>query len=286
MSGVENIQRRRSFIFCPGNKPEMFAKALGSGADIVCVDLEDAIAPQHKNMSRENALRLFKETIIPHKIESVIRVNELSSKDGQKDILQILSSDKLPSALMLPKVKNPDEVIGLEKQIIELKININLHIIIETNEALEFAWEIAQCSNLISSLFFGGVDMSAELGCNGDWHSLLYARSRIVHAASGAGIEALDVPYLDLDDIEGMKKEALLSKNLGFSGKGTIHPKQIPIMNEIFSPSVDEINYAKKVIDAFDKADGGLVVVDGKLIEKPVLRSVKRVLANVDETLS
>jgi citrate lyase beta subunit len=78
----------------------------------------------------------------------------------------------------------------------------------------------------------------------------------------------------------------LLSKNLGFSGKGTIHPKQIPIMNEIFSPSVDEINYAKKVIDAFDKADGGLVVVDGKLIEKPVLRSVKRVLANVDETLS
>ena len=128
--------------------------------------------------------------------------------------------------------------------------------------------------------------MSAELGCNGDWHSLLYARSRIVHAASGAGIEALDVPYLDLDDIEGMKKEALLSKNLGFSGKGTIHPKQIPIMNEIFSPSVDEINYAKKVIDAFDKADGGLVVVDGKLIEKPVLRSVKRVLANVDETLS
>ena len=89
MSGVEKIQRRRSFIFCPGDNPEMFAKALGSGADIVCVDLEDAIAPQHKNMSRENTLRLFKETIIPHKIESVIRVNELSSKDGQKDILQI-----------------------------------------------------------------------------------------------------------------------------------------------------------------------------------------------------
>ena len=88
------------------------------------------------------------------------------------------------------------------------------------------------------------------------------------------------MPFLDLNDLEGMKKEALLSKNLGFSGKGTIHPKQIPIINELFSPSSEEISYAEKVIDAFEKADGGLVVIDGKLIEKPVLRSMRRILAN------
>ena len=122
--------------------------------------------------------------------------------------------------------------------------------------------------------------MSAELGCKGDWDSLLYARARVVHAASGAGIEAIDVPFLDLNDMDGMKREALLSKNLGFSGKGTIHPKQIPIINKLFSPTLEEISYAKKVIDSFEKADGGLVVVDGKLIERPVLRSMTRILEN------
>jgi len=86
--------------------------------------------------------------------------------------------------------------------------------------------------------------------------------------------------------MEGMKKEARLSKNLGFSGKGTIHPKQIPIINELFSPSSEEIRYAEKVIDAFEKADGGLVVLDGKLIEKPVLRSMKRILANSEKNLT
>ena len=272
--------KRRSFIFCPGNKPDMYPKALKSGADMVCVDLEDAIAPQHKDVSRANTIKLFEKNVSPREIETIIRVNELNTDEGKKDIEKILSIKNLPSALMIPKIKNPEEVLKLEKHINELNIKINLHIIIETNHALEFAWNIANCSSLVSSLFFGGVDMSAELGCNGDWDSLLYARSRVVHAASGAGIEAIDVPYLNLEDLDGMKKEALLSKNLGFAGKGTIHPKQIPIVNELFSPSSDEINYAKKVIKAFEQAEGGLVVVDGKLIEKPVLRSVRRVLAS------
>ena len=275
-----DIQRRRSFIFCPGDKPEMLPKALKSGSDMVCIDLEDAIAPEHKALSRNNVIKLFDKAIYAKGVETIVRINELQSDDGRKDIQAILNNKNLPSALMLPKIQHPEEILLLEKQILKLKTIVKLHIIIETNQALELAWEIAQCSSCISSLFFGGVDMSADLGCNGDWYSLLYARSRVVHAASGAGIEAIDVPFLDLNDLEGMKKEALLSKNLGFSGKGTIHPKQIPIINELFSPSSAEIRYAEKVIDAFEKADGGLVVIDGKLIEKPVLRSMRRILAN------
>ena len=154
-----------------------------------------------------------------------------------------------------------------------------IHVIIETNEGLENVYKIANCSNRIDALFFGGVDMSAELRCENKWEPLLYARSRIVHAAASAGIDAIDVPYLDLEDLEGMRKEAILAKELGFSGKGSIHPKQIPILNEVFTPSKSEIKKAQKIVSVFEKANTGLVVIDGKLIEKPVLREMYRILS-------
>ena len=98
----------------------------------------------------------------------------------------------------------------------------------------------------------------------------LFARSKIVHAAASAGIDVLDVPYLDLENMDGMKKEAILAKNLGFSGKGSIHPKQIKILNDVFTPSETEIKQAEKIVDEFEKSGKGLLVIDGKLIEKPV----------------
>ena len=280
MSQQELIQKRRSFIFCPGNKPDMIPKALNSGADMVCIDLEDAIIPEHKDISRSSTIRAFEDISVPHGVETLIRINDVNSKDGKEDIKAILESDNTASGLMLPKIQNVNEIIDLEKQIKLANKNLNLHIIIETNKGLENAWNIAQSSALIKSLLFGGVDMSADLGCNGDWMSLLYARSRVVHAAAGAGIDSIDVPFLDLEDMEGMRQEAQKSKNLGFSGKGSIHPKQIALLNKVFTPSESEIEYANKVIKAFNEASDGLVVVDGKLIEKPVLRTALKTIAN------
>ena len=121
--------------------------------------------------------------------------------------------------------------------------------------------------------------MSAELRCKNSWETLIYARSKLVHAAANAGIDAIDVPYLDLEDLEGMKQEAILARDLGFSGKGSIHPKQIPILNEVFTPEPARVEHAQKILKAFEEADTGLVVVDGKLIEKPVLREMQRILA-------
>jgi citrate lyase beta subunit len=100
-----------------------------------------------------------------------------------------------------------------------------------------------------------------------------------VHAAAAARIDAIDVPWLDLNDEIGMRNEAESSADLGFTGKGVIHPKQIPIINEVYSPSDKEIKYARKVIGAFTEANTGVVVVDGKLIERPVLRTMQRILA-------
>ena len=280
MSQQDLIQKRRSFIFCPGNKPDMIPKAMNSGADMVCIDLEDAIIPEHKDISRSSTIRAFEDISVPNGVETLIRINDVNTIDGKADIKAILQSNNTASGLMLPKIQNVNEIIDLEKQIKLANKNLNLHIIIETNKALENAWLIAQSSPLIKSLLFGGVDMSADLGCNGDWMSLLYARSRVVHAAAGAGIDSIDVPFLDLEDMEGMMQEAQKSKNLGFSGKGSIHPKQIASLNKVFTPSESEVEYANKVIKAFNEAADGLVVVDGKLIEKPVLRTALKTIAN------
>ena len=180
---------------------------------------------------------------------------------------------------MLPKVRTSDEVIWLDQLLTERGHDCRLHIIIETNDGLERVYEIAQCSKRIDALFFGGVDMAAELRCKNAWEPLLYARSRLVHAAASVGVDAIDVPYLDLEDMEGMKVAAELARDLGFSGKGAIHPKQISILNDVFTPDDALIRRARHVIDTFEKADTGLVVIDGKLIEKPVLREMQRVVA-------
>jgi len=280
MEEKKYIQKRRSFIFCPGNRPDMIPKALSSGADMVCIDLEDAIIPDHKSIARIKTVKAFDNLSIPKGVEILIRINDVNSQDGIEDIEAILNTNITVSGLMLPKIQSVEEIIILENKIKDKNKDLNLHIIIETNRGLEKAWDIAQSSSLIKSLLFGGVDMSADLGCNGDWLSLLYARSKVVHAAAGAGIDSIDVPFLDLGDMEGMNNEAKKSKNLGFSGKGSIHPKQIDQLNQVFTPSEEEVAYANKVIKAFNNASDGLVVVDGKLIEKPVLRTALKTIAN------
>ena len=184
-----------------------------------------------------------------------------------------------PPALMLPKVVSPDEVRGLDELLSEHGLGTRLHVIIETNASLEAVHDIARASARIDALFFGGVDMAAELRCSNAWEPLLYARSRVVHAAARAGIDAIDVPYLDLEDPDGMAEEARLARELGFGGKGSIHPKQIPILNDVFTPSDAEIAHARRILNAFSEADTGLVVVDGKLIEKPILREMQRILS-------
>ena len=274
-----SIRPRRTFIFAPGLKPEMYPKALACGTDIVCVELEDGIAPKDKDEAREKGMALFTSPQADDGIERIVRINCLRTAFGLADVNAVLATDTPPPALMLPKVMTTDEIIWLDDLLSERGHDTRLHVIIETNASLEAVHDIAQASTRIDALFFGGGDMAAELRCKNAWEPLLYARSRVVHAAASAGIDAIDVPYLDLEDPDGMAREATLARELGFSGKGSIHPKQIPILNDVFTPSESEIAHARRILDAFAKADTGLVVVDGKLIEKPVLRDMQRILS-------
>jgi (S)-citramalyl-CoA lyase len=197
-----------------------------------------------------------------------------------KDLQAIIDSDAPPPSIMIPKVKSAEEI-----QLIETLLStgparaVRFCVIIETNQGLERAVEIARSSSRIDSMILGAVDMSAELRCEKAWEPLLYTRSRLVHAAASAGIDLLDVPYLNLDDPQGLQAEAQACQRLGFTGKASIHPNQIPIINAAFTPDAKTIAKARKVCAAFEADATGLVVVDGELIELPVVRSYYRVLA-------
>ena len=279
----DKISVRRSFIFTPGLNPDMFPKAIASGADMVCIELEDGIAIKDKDEARKNTIEALKTLEVKNGVELVVRVNCQRTKFGLLDLEAFISSKLKVKAIMLPKVKTPDEIKFIDDLLTDCNLDTDLHVIMETNEALQNIYEIAHSSKRIVALYFGGVDMAAELRVPNSYENLLYARSKLVHAGASVGIDVIDVPYLDLEDMDGMKKEAELVRDLGFTGKGSIHPKQINVLNEIFTPPQEEISKAKKILDQFSESDTGLVVIDGKLIEKPVLREMKRKILIADK---
>ena len=280
---LDNIRVRRSFIFTPGLKPEMFPKAIASGADMVCIELEDGIAIKDKDEARKNTFKALETLEVKSGVELVVRVNCQRTKFGLMDLEAVVSSKTNVKAIMLPKVKTPDEITFIDDMLTDCGLNTDLHVIMETNEALESIYDIAHASKRIVALYFGGVDMAAELRVPNEYKNLIYARSRLVHAGASVGVDVIDVPYLDLEDMDGMKKEAELVRDLGFTGKGSIHPKQINMLNDIFTPSKEEIIKAKKIVDQFNESNTGLVVIDGKLIEKPVLREMQRKILIADK---
>jgi (S)-citramalyl-CoA lyase len=273
-----DIQPRRNLLFVPGTRPDRFAKALAAGPDMVTVDLEDAVIPARKDKAREQAMTLFAGQGAEG-IERVVRINGLRTPFGLKDLLAIVEHPSPPDALMLPKVESADEVRIVDALLERAARPVGLHVIIESNAGLEQAPAIAGASPSIRSLLFGAVDMAAELGSAMDFTSMLYARSRVVHAAASRGLDAIDVPWLDLEDEAGLALECRLVRDLGFTGKAAIHPRQLAPINAAFTPDGERIAYARKVIAAFEASSDGLVVVDGKLIEIPVVRSARRTLA-------
>jgi citrate lyase beta subunit len=270
---------RRSLLFVPALRPDRFHKALDSGADVVCIDMEDAVALDRKDEGRNATLPLFRERSHPQ-VEQMVRINALSTYHGLKDLQALIECASPPDAIMIPKIRSAEEV-----QLIDALLatgparNIRFCVIIETNQGLERAVDIARASARIDSMILGAVDMSADLRCMKAWEPLLYARSRLVHAAASAGIDLLDVPFLNLDDPDGLAAEAAGCSRLGFTGKASIHPSQIPVIHEAFTPSETQIAKARRVCAAFEESTTGLVVVDNELIELPVVRSYYRMLA-------
>lgn len=286
MSDPVNLMR--SFLFVPGNRPERFAKARASGADIYCIDLEDAVPAALKASARDEALAHLAGR--PDQEQGgplcYFRINSLSCKAGLEDLLALseaASQDLLPDCIVLPKASSGFEIaqtIQLLKQHPQLKIMP----MIETPRGLEQLPAMLEYHHWIAGVAFGFGDYAAVTGSDMGWDALLQARSTIVRAASAYGVHCLDGPWFEIPDLDGLRKEAVRVAGLGFRGKLAIHPNQVAVINESFQPSPRRIEWAREVIAAFAGADGGVAVVDGMMVDQPVVDQARRVLAAAGES--
>lgn len=272
---------RRSLLFAPGNRPSVHDKALASGADIVCIDLEDAVPHADKNTARALAIPVLTDAPGP---ERVVRLNSLRTAEGMRDLLAMVAARPVAGTLMLPKVADQFEVRLADEILTEAALPLSLAILIESVEGLEKAGPILAASARVTFALFGGVDLAAEMGVAVAHEPLLYARSRLVLAARRAGVDLLDVPCLSFRDEATVRAEAETAFGLGFTGKAAIHPANVAAINAVFTPSAEEAARAERIVAAYEASPNGLAEIDGKLIEKPVVRAMQRVLATRNVT--
>ena len=280
MQEMPAIKPRRSLLFIPANRPDRFDKALNSGADMVCLELEDGVAFAQKDMARSNMVDFFtKRPGLPAYPEILVRINGLEEVEGVADLEAILALPQKPAALMIPKIRTPEQISVLDKKLAAHAPDMAVHLLIETAEALEYASAIATASPRIEMLLFGGVDLATELRASTGWDAMLYARGRVVHAAALAGLDVMDMPYLAVDDPDGLAGEATRARDMGYGGKAAIHPVQVSGINAVFTPAPEEVEIARRILAAYRDAPTGVVVVDGRLVEKPVILKMQHILA-------
>ena len=272
------LSPRRSFLFTPANRPALFEKALGSGVDMVCIDLEDAVAPDQKDDSRPAAYNFLKERGETGP-ERIVRINNPRTDIGQRDLNALLEADLKGGIIMIPKVDTAEELLNVDKLLHEASSPLKLALLIETPLGVENVYEIFTATPRLDLVMLGGADLSAELGARVAPEPLAYARARMVYAARHAGVDVFDMPCLNFKDPEVVREEAELAHRLGFTGKAVIHPANISIVNEIFTPSSEEIDEARRVLEAYQNSTTGVAVVNGGLVEKPVVRAMERILA-------
>ena len=271
----------RSLLFAPANRPAIHDKALASGADIVALDLEDAVPPADKASARATATGFLTAGPGP---ERVVRINCLRSAEGLRDILALLDVRPTGGTIFLPKVATADEVRLTDELIIEAALPLKIAVLIETLEGVENALAILRASTRISFAMFGAVDYAAELGVEVADAPMFHARTTLVHAARRASVDLLDVPCLAFRDNHAVQAEAVMAKALGFTGKAALHPANLGTINGVFTPTPEQIAHAEKVVALYEASPNGLAVLDGKLIEKPVIRQMLNILAVRDRT--
>jgi (S)-citramalyl-CoA lyase len=279
-----NLQRaRRTILFCPASRPDRFAKAFASGADSVCLDLEDGVGSEAKDAARDAVAGFLAGwSGAAGEPELVVRVNDPGGEIGRRDV-EMLARARLPHALMVPKVDEPEELWELLSDLGESGPAPVLLPLVETVVGLDRVKEIASAGLPIGALVFGGMDLAAELGARLEWEPLLYARSRIVHAAALIGIGVIDVPWPTLADPDGLEEETRRAAQLGFTGKQAIHPAQVPLIHKALAPDPEELAAARRVVEAAARSAEGVIVVDGRMVDRPVVISARRILARAGE---
>lgn len=270
----------RSILFAPGNDEHRLAKALAAGADAVVADLEDAVPDAEKEAARTVARGVLAGAQTGSLVAA--RINAVGTDHWESDLHAFAGVDL--DAIVLPKA-TPDAVAALGPE------GPAIVAIVETAMGVRQVYETA-LEPRVAALILGAVDLGLELGLEprADGQEVLYARSTLVVDSAAAGIRSpFDLVHVDINDDEGLEKEALLARSLGFRGKVCIHPAQVEIVNRVFSPTREDGDRARRVVEAYERgvADGrGAVALDGEMIDLPVVERARRILAETERSAS
>ena len=279
---------RRSMLFLPGNNPNMLINGSSLGADALIFDLEDAVSPAEKDAARilvRNTLRYMDL----RGCERIVRINSIDTPYWQADIDAILPQK--PDLILLPKtdcaaaVGEVDAYLTKKEQELGLEVNcVGLMPLIETALGVENAFSIAGAAKRVKALFLGAEDLTADLRCKRtkEGKEIFYARTRLVVAARAAGVDVYDTPFTDVNDDAGIWEDAAFAKSLGFTGKASISPRHVEVINQVFRPTQEEIAYAYEVMDAIAlaKEQGkGAISLRGKMIDAPIVLRAEQTIA-------
>lgn len=263
----------RSLLFVPGARPDRFDKAVASGADTIIIDLEDAVLPDSKDKARADTIEWLAGRP-NHNLSAGVRINSPRTADGCADIAALKKSGARPSFIMVPKTET-----GPDIEIVSEALGASeLIAVIESGRGMSNAMEIARQAR--SGLLFGGADYSASIGADlNSWDAMIYARATISNACGAAGCPAYDVPFLDVKDSSGLETWTEKARAFGFSGRTCIHPDQVATVNNVYTPTQNEIDDARAIISAFQSSGGGAVLHNGKLVDRPIILAAERTLA-------
>jgi len=268
---------RRCLLFVPGIRPERFDKALASGADQVCLDLEDAVPPGDKDAARQLCFE-FLGAPRSARCEVGLRINVISSDFGRRDLRELIASGLKPAFVMLPKVELPDEVRVAIEALAPAQVPIIAQL--ESPTAIFEARAIARAgAGHLQALMFGGYDYAIAARCTPGWDAWLWARAQLVAAAAEAEVGAIDVPSLELNDAAQVADETRRVLALGFTAKSAIHPAQVASIQAAFVADRAAVERARRIVAAAEGAGGAAVAIDGKLVDRPVELAARRTLA-------
>ena len=282
----------RSMLFLPGNNPNMLINGSVLGADAVIFDLEDAVSPAEKDAARvlvRNTLRYMDFT----GCQRIVRINSTDTAYWKADLDAILPEK--PDLILLPKTGTAQDALTADAYITELEEKLGLPAnsvglmpLIETALGVENAFSIASSCKRIYALFLGAEDLTADLRCKRtkEGREIEYARTRLVVAARAAEVEVYDTPFTDVNDDAGIWTDAELAKALGFTGKASISPRHLEAINQTFSPTLAEIDYAYEVLEAIAmaKAQGkGAIALRGKMIDAPIVARAQRTIEMAEQ---
>jgi len=281
---VNELRLRRSELSTPGSSEKMLAKAAGSAADLVFCDLEDSVAPSQKEPARGTVVAALND-LDWGRTTKAVRINGVHTPWWRGDVTDVAAKTGV-DIVIVPKVRTPDDVQSVDVLLSETTdAPVGLEVLIEEAEGLVNVEDIAQSSDRLEALIFGPGDFSASQGvrwalakdANYPGDIWAYHRSRIVVAARAAGIDAIDGPFANFRDADGYRTEAARAALIGFVGKWAIHPSQVEIANDVFSPTPEEIQSAREIIDAYEASDGA-AGMGGVMIDAATARIMEGVL--------